>query len=133
MNRFWFFLHSSLLIKNWASKYFILFLEQFLFLLDIIISYLEQCFVFFNLLFLIYFSFFGRFLYFLLLFHWLAAINQWKCCINSYTYRIRIRKYSLEDDCPEQILITTLYFFGQDLQNKTTLNYTLVIFFYIIF
>ena len=133
MNRFWFFYIHLFLIKNWASKYFILFLEQFLFLLDIIISYLEQCFVFFNLLFLIYFSFFGWFLYFLLLFHWLAAINQWKCCINSYTYRIRIRKYSLEDDCSEQILITTLYFFGQDLQNKTTLNYTLVIFFYIIF
>ena len=94
---------------------------------------LGTMFCYFNLLFLIYFSFFGRFLYFLLLFHWLAAINQWKCCINSYTYRIRIRKYSLEDDCPEQILITTLYFFGQDLQNKTTLNYTLVIFFYIIF
>ena len=96
---------------------------------------LGTMFCFFNLLFLIYFSFFGRFLYFLLLFHWLAASSQLpiKALHWFLRNRIRTRKYSWKDDCPNQNLITTLYFFRRDLENKTTLNYTLIIFLYIIF
>ena len=64
--------------------------------------------------------------------HWLAAIDQWKCCIDSYANKIWVSKHSSKDDCPNQILITTLYFLWQDLQNKTAFNYTSIIFFYVI-
>ena len=124
-------MHSDFLVYNKPSKYFFLFLEHFL--LDILISYLESySFFSFIILKFIFLHWLFSFFFFLLLSHWLAAIDQWKCCIDSYANKIWVSKHSSKDDCPNQILITTLYFLWQDLQNKTAFNYTSIIFFYVI-
>jgi len=122
-------MHSDFLVYNKPSKYFFC-------------SWNIFCWIFlfhtwnhihsFHLLFLSLFFFIGCFLFFLLLSHWLAAIDQWKCCIDSYANKIWVSKHSSKDDCPNHILITTLYFLWQDLQNKTAFNYTSIIFFYVI-